>query len=135
MQINKIQNQPAFTARLNLSGDIDILKPNEIKELAKKAKKIAGENDTINFHIDYLDWSTKSVPQKDGKNDILTVFSRNILANCKINGNESRQKNLTMFLTDETHNCKWLPEDSVLNRPFEYMSRYMDKFAEKFPHV
>ncbi len=135
MYINKIQNQSTFGAKIGLSGDTTIIKPQELKKLAKKAEKIAGKNDMVNFHIQYLDWEAKSVPLKNGGNDVITTFSRDILANHTINGIESKQKNIIPFLTDTTHNCKWLSEKSILNRPFEYLDKYLDKLAEKFPHV
>ena len=135
MRINKVQNQPAFGAKICLSGDTTIIKQQELKKLAKKAEQIAGKDDVINFHIQYLGWETKSIPLKDGGNDLVTTFTRDILASYKINGAESKEKNITPFLTDETHNCKWLDKDSILNKPFEYMSKYIDKVAEKFSRV
>ena len=134
MQISGIKNvssnDTSFGAKVKINPSKKILSHSESGFLEDIARNIGTKKDTVFFEVGKIQKEEGREMTQDGV-DIFNIFSRKIEASFNLNGKNSKIQNLSKYDSYKTY-AEELPENNILNRPFEYMSQYIEKLNKKY---
>lgn len=130
MRINKIQTNTnknlTFNAMLNIKGK-EFLTGEQLEILYHKAEKIGSSKDRIYFNIGKI-ISKNGVDLTNGV-EFYRMFTRKLLAYCKLEGIESVPQNLMGSLL-ETSDFIMPEKNSELRKPFKYINQYLSSLID-----